>query len=98
MGLIGGPFFAVVSVTELDCMYSSISEAVGSEVVVEVEVELEGSTTVDSVSGTRSSVFLRFFFSFLEELSSKASSRFLRFFLRSGSSEAETMDEFHISE
>ena len=97
MGLIGGPFFAVVRVTELDCIYSSISEAVGSEVVVEVEVELEGSTTVDSVSGTRSSVFLRFF-SFLEELSSKASSRFLRFFLRSGSSEAETMDEFHISE
>ena len=98
MGLIGGPFFAVVSVTELDCIYSSISEAVGSEVVVEVEVELEDSTTVDSVSGPRSSVFLRFFFSFLEELSSKASSRFLRFFLRSGSSEAETMDEFHISE
>ena len=92
MGLIGGPFFAVVSVMELDCRYSSISEAVGSEVAAEVEVELEDSPTVVSVSGACSSIFLRFFFSFLDGLSSEAPSRFLRFFLRSGSSETGRSD------
>lgn len=72
---------------ELDCRYSSISEAEGS-VVVEVRVELEDGPAMVGVSGTCSSVFLRFFFTFRDEWSSEASSRFLRFFLRSGSSEA----------
>ena len=86
--MIGSPFFVAVRVTELDCKYCSISEADGSGVVVEVEVELEGSPAVASVSVVRSSVFLRFFF--LDGLSSGVS--FLRFFFRSGSSEAEMSD------
>jgi len=71
---------------ELDCRYSSTSEADGSETVIEVEIGLEGPAVVN-VSGTCSSVFLRFL-SFLDDFSSEVSSRFLRFFLRSGSSEA----------
>ena len=86
MGWIEGPSFAVVRVMELDCRYSSISDADGLEVVIEIGVELEGSPTVISVSGAGSSVFLRFF-SFLDGLSTEASSYFLRFFLRSGSLE-----------
>lgn len=82
-GLIEGPFFAAVRVMELDCRYSSISEIEGSG----ADVEPDGAS-VASVSGASSSVFLRFFFSFLDVPSSGASSRFLRFFLRSNSSEA----------
>ena len=84
--MIDGPFFAAVRVMELDCRYSSISEADGPEIVVKVDVELEDSPTVVSGSEARSSVFLRFFF--LDELSPGPSSPFLRFFLRSGSSAA----------
>ena len=51
---------------ELDCRYSSISEAEGS-VVVEIRVKLEEGLAMVGVSGTCSSVFLRFFFSFLDE-------------------------------
>ena len=81
------PFFAAVTVMELDCRYSSISEADGPEVVVAVEVEVgfEDSPTVVSLSGVGSSVFLRFFF--LDELSSGAPSCFLRFFFRSSEAE-----------
>lgn len=88
--MIDGPFFAAVRVMELDCRYSSISEADGPEVAVEVDVEFEDSPTIVDVSGARSSAFLRFFF--LGELSSGASLRFSRFFLRSGSSEAGISD------
>jgi len=96
MGLIEGPFFAAVREMELDCIYSSISEAEGSKPRAEVEVEVEDSPTV-SVSGARSSVFLRFFLSCLDELFSEASSRFLRFFLRSGSSEAVIPDNMSLT-
>ena len=82
--MIDGPFFAAVRLMELDCRYSSILEADGPGLAV------EDSPTVVSVSGPRSSVFLRFFF--LDGLSSGASSRFLRFSLRLGSPEAETSD------
>lgn len=86
--MIEGPSFAVVRVIELDCRYSSMSEVEGSGAGVEIEVELGSGRTVANVSGACSSVFLRFFFSFLSEWSSEASSRLLRFFLRSVSSEA----------
>jgi len=65
--------------------------------VVEVGVELEDGPAMVGVSGTRSSVFLRFFFSFLDEWPSEASSRFLRFFLRSGSSEAGMLDDVSLT-
>lgn len=75
-------------VIELDCRYSSMSEAEDSKVGVEVEAELGSDRAVVDVSGECSSVFLRLFFSFLDGWSSEASSRFLRFFFRSVSSEA----------
>lgn len=87
MGLIEGPVFVAVSVMEFDCIYSSISEAEGSEAIPEVEIEHGDGSAVVSVSGSCSSIFLRFLLLFLDELSSEVSSRFLRFFLRSGSSE-----------
>lgn len=77
---------------ELDCKYSSVSEAEGSETEVEVELEDGDGPAIVSVSGARSSVFLRFFFSFLDEMFSEAYSCALRFFLRPGSSEAEILD------
>ena len=75
---------------ELDCKYSSILEAEGSG--TEVEVELEDGPAIVSVSEACSSVFLRLFFSFLDEMFSEAYSCALRFFLRSGFSEAEILD------
>ena len=81
---------------ELDCRYSSMSEAEGSW-TVGVGIELEDGPAVVGVSGTCSPVFLRFFFSFLVEWSSEASSRFLRFFLRSGSSEAGILDDVNLT-
>lgn len=81
---------------ELDCRYSSTSEAEGSETAVEVEIELEGGLAVVGVSGTCCSVFLRFL-SLLDDLSSDASSRFLRFFLRSGPSEAGIPDNVSLT-
>lgn len=83
-------------VIELDCRYSSISEAEGSEILAGVEAEADDGPAIVRVSGACSSVFLRFFFSFLSELFSEESSRFLRFLLRSGSSEAGISDNMNL--
>lgn len=97
-GLIDGPLFVAVSVMEFDCRYSSISRAEGSEAIPKVETVLDDGSAPVGVSGVCSSVFLRFFLSFLEELSSEASSRFLRFFLRSGSSETRTSSDISLTQ